>query len=51
MTMFMACGHRESEGGSQSCPFPTSKPGNDKLSHPTLGNLPKGNLQEINVTR
>ena len=29
----------------------TSKPGNNKLFHPTLGNLPKGNLQEINLTK
>ena len=38
-------------GRIQSSPFPTSKPENNKLSHLTLGHLPKGSLQEINVTK
>lgn len=29
----------------------TSRPGNNKLFHPALGNVPKDNLQEINLTK
>lgn len=42
--MFMACGHRESEGRLTELPLPQPPSLETTLSHPTLGNFPKGNL-------